>query len=213
LDVSADEIVCLIGPNGSGKSTILKSIMGLVNVGRGGITLNGKDITNTPPHKVLKTGIAYVPQGRRIFPGMTVWENLRMGGFILDDKEELERRIDRVYEVFSILQEYKEKKAYILSGGEQQMLSMGRALLLDPEHILIDEPSLGLAPKVMSMLFDKIKELNQEEVGILMVEQNAIKGLELADRGYVLDLGNIKFQGLGEELLNDKRIRSLYLGR
>lgn len=213
LDVSIDEIVCLIGPNGSGKSTILKSIMGLVNVGKGEITLNGNDITSIPPHKALKAGIGYVPQGRRIFPGMTVWENLRMGGFILDDKEGLERRIERVYETFPILEEYKHKKAYILSGGEQQMLSMGRALLLDPVYILIDEPSLGLAPKVRNMIFDKIKELNQQGVGILMVEQNAVKGLELADRGYVLDLGNIRFQGPAEELLNDEKVKKLYLGR
>lgn len=213
LDLSPDEIVCLIGPNGSGKSTILKSIMGLVNVRRGRITLNGNDITNIPPHKTLKAGIGYVPQGRRIFPGMTVWENLRMGGFILKDKKELERRIEKVYETFPILRRYRHKKAYILSGGEQQMLSMGRALLLDPEYILIDEPSLGLAPKIRSMIFDRIKELNRQGIGILMVEQNAIKGLELADRGYVLDLGNIKFQGTGEELLNNEKVKKLYLGR
>lgn len=213
LDISMDEIVCLIGLNGSGKSTILKSIMGLVNVGKGQITFDGEDITNTPPHKVLRTGIGYVPQGRRIFPGMTVWENLRMGGFILDDKEKLERRIEGVYETFPILEEHKDKKAYILSGGEQQMLSMGRALLLDPTYILIDEPSLGLAPKIRSVIFNKIKELNQQGMGILMVEQNVVKGLELANRGYVLDLGNIRFQGPAEELLNDEKVKRLYLGR
>lgn len=213
LEVSPDEIVCIIGPNGSGKSTVIKSIMGLVKVSRGCITLDGTDITNTPPHTVLKIGIGYVPQGRRVFPGMTVWENLRMGGFILKDKQELERRIEQVYQEFPVLYKYREKKAYILSGGEQQMLSIGRALLLDPSYILIDEPSLGLAPKIIDIVFEKVEEISQQGIGVLMVEQNAIKGLELAVRGYVLDLGNIKYHGPAQQLLDDQMVKELYLGR
>jgi branched-chain amino acid transport system ATP-binding protein len=213
LTVSADETVCLIGPNGSGKSTVLKSIMGLVTVGEGVITLEEKNITNTPPHRVLRIGIAYVPQGRKVFPGMTVWENLRMGGFILKDKEDLERRIREIYELFPILDKYKEKKAYMLSGGEQQMISIGRALLLDPSYMLVDEPSLGLSPKVMNMVFDTLNEIKRKGMGLLIVEQNAVKGLELADRGYALDLGRIRFTGPADQLLNDEEVRALYLGK
>ena len=213
LTVSADETVCLIGPNGSGKSTVLKSIMGLVTVGEGVITLEEKNITNTPPHRVLRIGIAYVPQGRKVFPGMTVWENLRMGGFILKDKEDLERRIREIYELFPILDKYKDKKAYMLSGGEQQMISIGRALLLDPSYMLVDEPSLGLSPKVMNMVFDTLNEIKRKGMGLLIVEQNAVKGLELADRGYALDLGHIRFTGPADQLLNDEEVRALYLGK
>lgn len=213
LTVSADETVCLIGPNGSGKSTVLKSIMGLVTVGEGVITLEEKNITNTPPHRVLRIGIAYVPQGRKVFPGMTVWENLRMGGFILKDKEDLERRIREIYELFPILDKYKDKKAYMLSGGEQQMISIGRALLLDPSYMLVDEPSLGLSPKVMNMVFDTLNEIKRKGMGLLIVEQNAVKGLELADRGYALDLGRIRFTGPADQLLNDEEVRALYLGK
>jgi branched-chain amino acid transport system ATP-binding protein len=144
---------------------------------------------------------------------MTVWENLRMGGFILKDKNKVEGRIEQVYEMFPVLKHSHNRKAYTLSGGEQQMLEMGRVLILDPKYMLVDEPSLGLAPKIRKMIFEKIKALNQEKViGILMVEQNAVQGLEVADFGYVLDMGRIRFRGSGVELLEDKRIRQLYLG-
>lgn len=212
VDVSTNEIVCLIGPNGSGKSTVLKSIMGLVAVSSGAIQLNEKDITHISPHKVLRAGIGYVPQGRKIFPGMTVWENLRMGGFILRDKANLERRIAKIYDMFPILDKYKERRAYMLSGGEQQMISVGRSLLLEPSFMLVDEPSLGLSPRMIKMVFTTLRDIGGTGVGILMVEQNAVEGLELATRGYVLDLGRIRFSGPSEQLLSDARIKRLYLG-
>ena len=213
LDVSRRDIICLIGPNGAGKSTVLKAIMGLVNVGEGQITLNGEDITNSKANQTMRRGISYVPQGRTVFPEMTVWENLRMGGFILKDKNKVEQRIEQAYEMFPVLKHSHNRKAYTLSGGEQQMLEMGRVLILDPKYMLVDEPSLGLAPKIRKMIFEKIKALNQENmIGILMVEQNAVQGLEVADFGYVLDMGRIRFRGSGVELLEDKRIRQLYLG-
>ena len=213
LEISKGEIVCLIGPNGSGKSTVLKSIMGLVHVSSGSVLLAETDMTNIRPHKVLKAGIGYVPQGRKIFPGMTVWENLRMGGFVLRDKAELERRIARIYEMFPILDRYKDRKAYMLSGGEQQMISIGRSLLLDPAFMLVDEPSLGLSPRMIQMVFQRLREIGGTGIGILMVEQNAVEGLELASRGYVLDLGTVRFSGPSEQLLSDARIKTLYLGR
>lgn len=213
LDVSRKDIICLIGPNGAGKSTVLKSIMGLVNVEKGSITLKGEEIANTKANRIMRKGVSYVPQGRTVFPEMTVWENLRMGGFILKDKSRVEQRIEEVYELFPILRDYRNRKAYTLSGGEQQMLEMGRILILDPEYMLIDEPSLGLAPKIRKMIFEKVRALNQEKmIGILMVEQNAVQGLETADFGYVLDMGKIRFRGSGVELLEDRRVRQLYLG-
>jgi len=213
LEVSREDIICLIGPNGAGKSTVLKAIMGLVNVEKGSITLNGEDITNSKANQTMRRGVSYVPQGRTVFPEMTVWENLRMGGFILKDKQHVEQRIEEVYELFPFLKHSRNRKAYTLSGGEQQMLEMGRVLILDPKYMLIDEPSLGLAPKIRKMIFEKIGTLNREKmIGILMVEQNAVQGLEAADFGYVLDMGKIRFRGSGVELLEDERIRRLYLG-
>jgi branched-chain amino acid transport system ATP-binding protein len=213
LEVSREDIICLIGPNGAGKSTVLKAIMGLVNVEKGSITLNGEDITNSKANQTMRRGVSYVPQGRTVFPEMTVWENLRMGGFILKDKQHVEQRIEEIYELFPVLKHSCNRKAYTLSGGEQQMLEMGRVLILDPKYMLIDEPSLGLAPKIRKMIFEKIGTLNREKmIGILMVEQNAVQGLEAADFGYVLDMGKIRFRGSGVELLEDERIRRLYLG-
>lgn len=213
LEVSREDIICLIGPNGAGKSTVLKAIMGLVNVEGGRIALNGEEITNSKANQTMRRGVSYVPQGRTVFPEMTVWENLRMGGFILKDKEQVEKRIEQIYEIFPVLQHSRDRKAYTLSGGEQQMLEMGRVLVLDPKYMLIDEPSLGLAPKIRKMIFEKIRALNREKmIGILMVEQNAVQGLEAADFGYVLDMGKIRFQGRGVELLEDEGIRRLYLG-
>ncbi|MGD2126425.1 MAG: ABC transporter ATP-binding protein [Desulfobacteraceae bacterium] len=213
LEVTRKQIVCLIGPNGAGKSTILKAIMGLAGVESGSITLNGEEITGGKPHEIMRRGIAYVPQGRTVFPEMTVWENLRMGGFIIKDKRLVEDRIKEVFGMFPVLYDYKDLKAYALSGGEQQMLEMGRVLILDPKFMLIDEPSIGLAPKIKRLVFEKILSLNREKgIGILMVEQNAVQGLEASDLGYVLDMGRIRFSGSGVELLQDERIHKLYLG-
>lgn len=213
LEVPRDAIICLIGPNGAGKSTVLKAIMGLCQVESGSITFGGRDLSAMKTHEIMRLGISFVPQGRTVFPSMTVWENLRMGGYILKDKDKVEEHIGEVFEMFPILHEYRHKKAYALSGGEQQMLEMGRVLILDPRIMLVDEPSIGLAPKVRRLVFDKIKELNREKgIGILMVEQNAVQGLEASDAGYVLDMGRVRFRGSGVELLGDERIRRLYLG-
>ena len=213
LQVTRKDIVCLIGPNGAGKSTVLKAIMGLAIVESGSIILNGEELIGAKPHEIMRRGIAYVPQGRTVFPDMTVWENLRMGGFIVKDKHLVEARINEVYEMFPVLFDYRNLKAYALSGGEQQMLEMGRVLILDPIFMLIDEPSIGLAPKLRRMVFEKIITLNRTKgIGILMVEQNAVQGLEASDLGYVLDLGRVHFSGSGSELLQDERIRKLYLG-
>lgn len=213
LEITQNKIACLIGPNGAGKSTVLKAIMGLLNVEAGSVTLNGEDLTGLKPHAIMHRGIAYVPQGRTIFPEMTVWENLRMGGFIVKDKQRVEDRIQEVFDMFPILYDYRNLKAYALSGGEQQMIEMGRVLILDPKFMLIDEPSIGLAPKVRRLVFDKIISLNHEKkIGILMVEQNAVQGLEASDLGYVLDMGRIRFSGSGVALLEDERIHKLYLG-
>jgi branched-chain amino acid transport system ATP-binding protein len=165
------------------------------------------------PHEIMHRGIAYVPQGRTIFPEMTVWENLRMGGFIIKDKQLVENRIQEVFDMFPILYDYRNLRAYALSGGEQQMIEMGRVLILDPKFMLIDEPSIGLAPKVRRLVFEKIISLNREKnIGILMVEQNAVQGLEASDLGYVLDMGSVRFSGSGVKLLEDQRIHKLYLG-
>jgi len=213
LEIIQKEIVCLIGPNGAGKSTVLKAIMGLAGVESGSVILNGEEITGIKPHEIMRRGIAYVPQGRSIFPEMTVWENLRMGGFIIKDKLLVEDRIKEVFDMFPILYNYRNLKAYALSGGEQQMIEMGRVLILDPRFMLIDEPSIGLAPKVRRLIFEKIKSLNREKrIGILMVEQNAVQGLETSDMGHVLDMGRVRFSGSGMELLQDERIHRLYLG-
>ena len=213
LQITREDIVCLIGPNGAGKSTVLKAIMGLASVESGSIILNGEELTGAKPHEIMRRGVAYVPQGRTVFPDMTVWENLRMGGFIVKDKRLVEARINEIYEMFPILSDYRNLKAYALSGGEQQMLEMGRVLILDPLFMLIDEPSIGLAPKLRRLVFEKIIALNRKKgIGILMVEQNAVQGLEASDLGYVLDLGRVRFSGSGSELLQDERIRKLYLG-
>jgi ABC-type branched-subunit amino acid transport system ATPase component len=213
LKITQKKIVCLIGPNGAGKSTVLKAIMGLANVESGSVNLNGENITGMKPHEIMRRGIAYVPQGRTIFPEMTVWENLRMGGFIIKDKQLVEDRIQEIFNMFPILSDYRNLRAYALSGGEQQMIEMGRVLILDPRFMLVDEPSIGLAPKVRRLVFEKIISLNREKrIGILMVEQNAVQGLEASDLGYVLDMGRVRFRGSGVELLRDERIHKLYLG-
>ena len=213
MEITQKKIACLIGPNGAGKSTVLKAIMGIANVESGSVILNGEDITKMKPHEIMHRGIAYVPQGRTIFPEMTVWENLRMGGFIIKDKKLVEDRIQEVFDMFPILYDYRNLKAYALSGGEQQMIEMGRVLILDPKFMLIDEPSIGLAPKVRKLVFEKIISLNREKgIGILMVEQNAVQGLESSDLGYVLDMGRVRFSGSGVALLRDERIHRLYLG-
>ena len=211
MEVYKGELVAIIGPNGSGKSTTLKSIAGVIQKKRGKIFLDGKKISRKQPHDVTRIGMSYVPQGRRVFPTMTVEENLEMGGFILDPGV-MKERLNDVYRFLPELRRWRNKKATFLSGGQQQLLSIGRALMLKPRLLLLDEPSLGLSPKAMQEIFRKIIDINKSGTTIVLVEQNAKAALTLADRAYVLELGKNKLTGKGKALLDDKRVSKLYLG-
>jgi len=211
LEVKPAEIVALIGPNGAGKSTLLKSIFNLCEIYGGKIIFKDKDITNLPTHYLIYEGISYVPQGRQVFSTLTVRENLEMGAFIMKDHKLFERNLEDVFEKFPVLKQRQNNRAFTLSGGEQQMLAIARALIQDPELLLLDEPSLGLAPKVMKKIFEKIKEINKEGISIIIVEQNAKKAVEIAHRTYILDNGKIALEG-GKEVLKNKKIKNIYLG-
>lgn len=213
INVEAGELVCMIGPNGAGKSTVLRTISGLLKPSKGNILFAGKEIGALRPDLVLHEGIAHVPQGHSSFPEMTVQENLLMGAYILRNKAERDRRMGKVYELFPILKERRNEKAGNFSGGQQKVLEMGRALMLEPRMILLDEPSLGLAPITAKQVFDTIKSL-KDEMGmtVLMVEQNAKSGLAIADRAYVLENGAIRFQGTPRELLHNPELKRAYLG-
>jgi len=213
IAVEPGELVCMIGPNGAGKSTVLRTISGLLTPTQGSIRFAGKEISGLRPDLVLHEGIAHVPQGHSSFPEMTVQENLLMGAYILRDRAERRRRMDKVYEMFPVLKERKNEKAGNFSGGQQKILEMGRALMLEPKMILLDEPSLGLAPITAKQVFDTIKSL-KDDIGmtVLMVEQNAKSGLAIADRAYVLELGVERLEGPASTLLNDPRVAELYLG-
>jgi len=211
LEVKPGEIVAIIGPNGSGKSTLLKSIFNLCEIYSGKIIYKDKDITRLATHYLIYEGISYVPQGRQVFSDLTVKENLEMGAFIMKDRELIKRNIVDVFNKFPILKQRQSDYAFTLSGGEQQMLAIGRALIQDPELLLLDEPSLGLAPKIMKEIFEKIKEINKQGVSIIIVEQNAKKAVEIANKTCILDNGKIVLKG-GKEVLKDKRIKSIYLG-
>ncbi len=213
LRVDAGQVVSIIGPNGAGKSTVFKTIFGLLPARRGRVRFAGEDVTNRPPADLLRRGMTYVPQGRNVFPLMTVDENLRLGAYTRPSSDELEREVERVYETFPMLQAARRKRAAELSGGQQQILEMGRALLLRPRLMLLDEPTLGLAPLVFREIFRIIEDLRRGGQTILMVEQNAAKALEISDYAYVLELGKNRFDGSGEAIRNDDRIRRLYLGR
>lgn len=204
---------CIIGPNGAGKSTMLKVISGLLPARAGEVVLDGVPITGLRPDQILRRGICFVPQERALFPNMSVRENLRMGGYVIDDKAELEKRLDEVLEAFPILRERAGQRASSLSGGEQQMLTMGRTLVLRPRIVMLDEPSLGLAPKVVTQVYDIIRVLGDKGITVVIVEQNAVVGLANADLGCVLDLGRTLFEGPADGILDDPRIRELYLGK
>jgi branched-chain amino acid transport system ATP-binding protein len=212
LQVNSGELVCIIGPNGAGKSTAFKSIVGLVHPTSGRIVFDGTDITRLEPHQMVGRGLAYVPQGRIVFPQMTVLENLQMGAYIERQRDQMEKALDRVYGLFPILSERRQQRAGTLSGGEQQMLAISRAMMTSPKLILLDEPSLGLSPKFVSLIFDKLKETQQAGYTMLVVEQNAAKALSVADRAYVLELGRNRFDGSGHALLHDPEVKRLYLG-
>jgi branched-chain amino acid transport system ATP-binding protein len=213
LKVEGDKSYCIIGPNGAGKSTLLKVICGLLPPRRGKVVFEGTILNGLRTDEILQRGICFVPQDRSLFPDMTIRENLRMGGYILTDRHEVDRRIDGVYEMFPILKERSGQLAKTLSGGQQQMLLLGRAMVLRPKIIMLDEPSLGLAPIVSRQIFDSMNQLKNAGITIIVVEQNARMGLQFADWGYVLDLGKAMFEGPSQTILDDPRIEELYLGR
>jgi branched-chain amino acid transport system ATP-binding protein len=211
--VNQGEIVTLIGANGAGKTTILKTISGLRPVSSGSVTFDGEDINKVPAHKRVDLGISQVPEGRGIFPGMTVLENLEMGKFNRKDrKDEMAEDLDRIYTLFPRLKERTSQAGGTLSGGEQQMLAMGRALMARPKVLLLDEPSMGLAPQMIANIFRIITEINKQGVTILLVEQNAQQALQRADRAYILETGNVTKEAAASDLLNDPAVREAYLG-
>jgi branched-chain amino acid transport system ATP-binding protein len=211
IEVGEDEIVSVIGPNGAGKSTLMKAISGLIDCWEGSVVLLGTDVTDYPADEMARHGESYVPQRNNIFPNLTVRENLEMGAYIEDDVPE--RAFEQVFERFPVLRERRNQRAGTLSGGEQQMLAMGAGLMTDPEILLIDEPSAALAPDLVEDMFDRIVTIKEGGTSVLMVEQNAREALKRSDRGYVLDQGENRFEGQGQELLESEEVRDLYLGQ
>ncbi|MBR6239805.1 MAG: ABC transporter ATP-binding protein [Clostridia bacterium] len=211
FNVREGEILTLIGANGAGKSTILKTISGILHSRTGSVNFNGEDISGTAPYKITRKGLSYVPEGRMVFSQLTVQENLEMGGYVRNQSE-IAPAIDNVYVRFPRLKERRNQIAGTLSGGEQQMLAIGRALMSDPKLLMLDEPSMGLAPILVSQIFDIIKELNESGVTILLVEQNARMALKIANRGYVLETGRIKFSDEAHNLLDNPEVIKAYLG-
>jgi branched-chain amino acid transport system ATP-binding protein len=212
--VNEREIVAMIGPNGAGKSTALKAICGLIPINSGEIKYQGKPIKGMTPDRLVKKGLSLVPEGRHIFPTMTVLENLEMGAYTIPQKEKLliRERLENVFQLFPILRERKNQKAGTLSTGEQQMLAIGRALMLKPSLLLLDEPSSGLSPNYIEIVFEKLKQINKAGTSILLVEQNVSKALEICHRGYVFDIGTIALDGSRESLIKDERIMKILVG-
>lgn len=210
--VNAGEIVSLIGANGAGKTTTLHTITGLVPAESGSVMYNGVDLLKTHNNKIVTLGMAHIPEGRHVFTRMSVEENLEMGAFSLKDQSDLKKDLDMVYGLFPRLKERRNQKAGTLSGGEQQMLAMGRALMSHPKTILMDEPSMGLSPKLVKEIFSIIRKLHEQGITILLVEQNAKMALSIADRAYVLETGRITMEGDAKELLNNEQVRKAYLG-
>ncbi len=210
LDVRPGEYVTIVGPNGAGKSTVMKSVFGLTNRMDGSVTFRGSDITDTVPEEIIYEGISYVPQNDNVFAGLSVQENLEMGAYILEEVPE--DALEAVYDRFPILRERREQRAGTMSGGQRQMLAMGRALMLDPDLLLLDEPSAGLAPDLVDDMFDRIDRINGDGTAILMVEQNAKEALRRCDRGYVLVDGQNRYEDVGSELLADQGVRQDFLG-
>jgi len=212
LSVRRGEVVALIGPNGAGKSTVLKAAAGFLRITSGKVIFLGKEITHTPPHQVVEKGMAFNPQGRVVFPDMTVQEHLDMGAWTIKDQTEKEKGLERIYQLFPWMTKMKKRKAFQMSGGEQQMLSLARALMIQPKLLLLDEPSLGLSPKWVKTVFEKIIEIKKSGLPCLIVEQKAAMVLEYSDYGYVLEMGNNRYEGRGQDLLNNPDVRQLYLG-
>lgn len=212
FEVNEGEVIALIGANGAGKTTILHTITGLLEPKKGTVIFNGNDITKVPAHKIVSMGMAHVPEGRRVFANLTVYQNLKMGAYTRKDKQEIEETLETVYKRFPRLEERHNQLAGTLSGGEQQMLAMGRALMSHPRILLMDEPSMGLSPIFVNEIFDIIKEVSASGTTVLLVEQNAKKALSISDRGYVLETGNIVLEGKSKDLLNNDSIKKAYLG-
>ena len=212
FEVNQGEVIALIGANGAGKTTILHTITGLVPAKSGSILFEGKELTKTPAHKIVSMGMAHVPEGRRIFQQLSVLENLKLGAYTRKDKNEIAQSLKMVYERFPRLEERKNQVAGTLSGGEQQMLAMGRALMSKPRIILMDEPSMGLSPLLVTEIFDIIKVISESGTTVLLVEQNAKKALSIADRAYVLETGNIMLSGKASDLMNNESVQKAYLG-
>ena len=212
LTVGEGEVVTLLGANGAGKSTTLRSINGLIRPRQGSIRFQGREIVGVPPHEIVKRGIAQSPEGRRLFPRMTVTENLEMGAFQRNDRAGIKEDMERVFELFPRLQERRQQKAGTMSGGEQQMCAMGRALMARPKLLLLDEPSLGLAPIFVERIFEIVETINQQGTSILLVEQNALMALDHAKRGYVMETGRIALADSAEALRSNEQVRKTYLG-
>ena len=212
FEVGQGEVVALIGANGAGKTTTLHAITGLLPIKNGTVTLAGTEITKAPPHKIVEMGMAHVPEGRRVFANLTVYQNLHMGAYTRKDKQEYEETLNMVYEKFPRLKERRNQPAGTLSGGEQQMLAIGRALMSKPKIMLMDEPSMGLSPIYVNEIFQIIQEVSAAGTTVLLVEQNAKKALSIADRAYVLETGKIVLDGKASKLLNDESIKKAYLG-
>ena len=212
FEVNEGEIVSLIGANGAGKTTMMQSVVGMIPKKSGTVIFNGKDITKLPCHKIVQLGMTQVPEGRRIFQELTVYENLMMGAYTVRDQQQFKADLESVFDRFPRLAERRNQIAGTLSGGEQQMLAMSRALMIRPKLLMLDEPSMGLAPILVDQIFDIIKQLHEQGTTILLVEQNASKALQIADRAYVLETGNITLSGTGAELANSDEVRKAYLG-
>ena len=212
FEVNKGEVIALIGANGAGKTTTLHTITGLLSPKKGQVIFEGKDITKVPAHKIVSMGMAHVPEGRRVFAELSVYENLKMGAYTRNDKNEIEESLTNVYRRFPRLEERKNQMAGTLSGGEQQMLAMGRALMSKPKIILMDEPSMGLSPILVNEIFDIIRAVSESGTTVLLVEQNAKKALAIADRAYVLETGKIVLEGNAKDLLEDDSIKKAYLG-
>jgi branched-chain amino acid transport system ATP-binding protein len=210
--IEEKEIVSIIGPNGAGKTTLVKTIMGLLPAKTGTIRFKGENIEKLPPYEIVKKGVTLIPEGREIFPRMTVEENMLLGAYTIKDKQQVKESKEKAYQIFPVLRKKEKALAQTLSGGEQQMLVIGRSLMSNPELLILDEPSLGLAPIIVAKVLDTLRQINEEGVAVLLVEQNIRDSLNIADRGYVLEEGKIIIEGEGRELLSNDHIKELYLG-